>query len=320
MKLLGFFLLCCLPMVHAAGQTETPVKAKKNFNRLRYPGEFILSKAFTDSILLTGKGTNISYVVHTNSRGDRIKEQTEVDGKYNGLAVSYWPNGLVETVEYYYENNLWEVISWSDSTGQLHNPGTLRNGNGVVNFYDPGGNSSGNATYTNGNLSGPYLLRSGSHAQSSGNLVYKPSSVNYLPAKKVAFIGVSGDTVSEVFNYDDYNTLFIKEKIFSAISVREDSLRQLAQEYPYIQISFTDPAVIPVGHWVLSDPANGRVLVETDYDDNGNIIQLVMYGQSGEIVQKQSFPPCQKRKIVKRNNDGSFYGEFCEDPMKSSHK
>jgi hypothetical protein len=67
---------------------------------------------------------------------------------------------------------------------------------------------------------------------------------------------------------------------------------------------------------VVSDNKTSHIVLETDYDDNGNVIGVVYYDRYGQISLKQEFPPCSKRKFVKYNNDGSFYGETCLDAAK----
>lgn len=57
----------------------------------------------------------------------------------------------------------------------------------------------------------------------------------------------------------------------------------------------------------------GRIILETDYDDNGNVIKVVFYGKLGKIAYKQEFLPCEKKKLIKINNDGSFREEVCPD-------
>jgi len=188
-------------------------------------------------------------------------------------------------------------------------------------IFNKQGKKIGYQTEKGGKLIGPYYLNPEEYyllgvysikdVAIKGNLNYKPEAVNYIPAYKLIYISASGDTLTDVFHYADFNSFFPDSSSYGKILSKEkDSIKQLPQTYPYLELYFIDPAIIPTGKWKVYHRASKKKIVDVSYDNNGNIVNCSIY-QDGKLIQHYTRPPCKKRKFVKINPDGSFNTEEC---------
>ena len=147
-----------------------------------------------------------------------------------------------------------------------------------------------------------------------GNLTYKMSAVNYVTAKKCVYIDDKADTVTEKFYEDEFTAIFKDSSLagyWKLLTSINDSLPQRSQEFIHLNgLLFEDPAILPTGTWTLNS-ALGKVIRKIVHDDNGNAVRDTYYEKSGKIVSDSKFSPCNKRKIIVRNPDGSFRDETC---------
>src|ERR1700722_4496938 len=59
-------------------------------------------------------------------------------------------------------------------------------------------------TYKNGFPEGPFYTVCDQGETVKGNLTYKPSSIVYLPAKRVVYVGPNGDSTTAVIELREY--------------------------------------------------------------------------------------------------------------------
>jgi antitoxin component YwqK of YwqJK toxin-antitoxin module len=297
-----------------------------NYNRQRkYNDHEQIKWSYEDNKLRTRFG-KMSRLIVTNPSDQLAEERVYINEKFNGLSVKWWPSGLVKSVDYYFEDRLWETISRTDSSGKLLNPGTLVNGNGLVYKYALDGKVTATTTYKDGYPTGPYSqigkgtmemfvygVGWGDTVLTEGSLAYKPSCVNYFPAIKIKYINGDLDTSTLVVLKEHYEKVYSKKEYFDfqVLETSPDLLMQLPTTNHYLNLNFTDPATIPTGKWKVYDNTDKKtVLFEVDHDDNGNAIRIVTYS-NGKKVKEYTFPPCGKRKIPVMNDDGSFREEKC---------
>jgi hypothetical protein len=301
-------------------QTVDDLKATKwvNYDRKRgigdhTPGEY-------DEIQYHSIQGDTLLRLLAKNRGTKevLYEESYIHGEKNGLAIYYFPNGVIKEIDYYLNGKIWETISRADSTGKLLDPGNLHNGSGIKFFYDfylteP----NCYETFKEGLPDGPYYAVNGIGTCVKGNLQYKPSSALYLRAKKVRYVDSHGDSVTETFNMGDYKTVFndLNRLNYKIIATWEDSVIQLPKTFPYIDIGFSDPAVIPVGQWQILNSRTNKTKGSIDYDANGNAVKLIWFDADGKILSKREFLPCNKQKVTKINADNSFFGDFCIEKM-----
>ena len=178
----------------------------------------------------------------------------------------------------------------------------VANGKGAIQFRVGG----------NGMAVSDYVFED-EHRVVKGILVYKESAVNYFPGKKVTWIKDGTDTITDVYDTAAFRLLFAKDGVYeqNTLAISNDSVRQLAQDYPVLGIWFENPAVLPWGHWQVRNKKSNRLKLTVQHDENGNMIQCTYYDENGKVIRDSTFPPCPKRKLVRRNPDGSFYGEEC---------
>jgi len=164
------------------------------------------------------------------------------------------------------------------------------------------------------NLSTYYIVGIGEQTDViiSGNLNYKPESVNYFPAYTVSYV-IDKDTITGTFDYLNYKNLFPDSSEFRRIiSKREDSVMQLPWSFPYIELNFMDPAIIPAGKWQVYRRTTKERFADILYDENGNYIDVVLY-KNGKAFQHFKSMPCNKRKLPRLNMDGSYKTAECVD-------
>jgi antitoxin component YwqK of YwqJK toxin-antitoxin module len=255
----------------------------------------------------------------TSETGEILQETSYLHNKRNGLQIEYHTNGFIKEINYYLDGKLWEVISRADSTGKLLDPGTLRDGNGVKRFHDfYGMDPNCFETYKNGLPEGPFYKVIDAGTAAKGELTYNMAAVNYLPAKKVLYTDAKGDTSTDVFEKREYNFLFSDSSGLGLKVIRatDDSVVQPAQVFPYLELGFGDPAIVPRGHWEITTLESKKLIETVDYDNCGNAINVIVYKSDGTVFSQKKYPPCNKRKFIKKNPDGSFYGELCMDTLK----
>jgi antitoxin component YwqK of YwqJK toxin-antitoxin module len=72
------------------------------------------------------------------------------DGEFNGLRKYYYPNGQVWIEQIYKKGKSWSVVANYTEKGQKRDPGTLKNGNGTIIFYNEDGSVRETTNYING--------------------------------------------------------------------------------------------------------------------------------------------------------------------------
>lgn len=228
-----------------------------------------------------------------------LKEQSFLHNKQNGLEITYYPNGTIQTIDYYLNGKLWDVISRSDSNGRLQNPGNLHNGNGVRFFFDQFGvEPNCYMTYQKGVPEGLFYWQSSLMTYVKGELKYKESIVRYLPAKKVTYTNPQGRTITTVFDTSLYRSVFVANPNIDlkVLSVTDDSLQEQPRDYKYIDINFDDPAIIPTGTWQIVNTKTGKVLTSVVYDNNGNPIKVTRFKENGDALSEKVLPSYDTRK------------------------
>jgi len=119
-----------------------------------------------------------NYVTRTYYDNQILKSEISyIQGKLNGVCKKYYDNGKIQEYaefkdddfhgirKYFYDNGqIWieqtykngkylDVIANYTKDGIKRNPGTLKNGNGTIIFYDEDGSIRETQTFVNGNLS-----------------------------------------------------------------------------------------------------------------------------------------------------------------------
>jgi hypothetical protein len=184
--------------------------------------------------------------------------------------------------------------------------------NGKIYFSTPGSDSN-YATYRNGVMEGPYSTTLGPGERVEGEVTYKKSAVNYIPAKRVVYTVGHRAPDTALFELNSFKSIFSAgDTNRRVLSATDDSVAEEAPTYPFIGISFgDDPAVIPRGTWRLIRVKTGRDDATVDYDDNGNAIHLRYFGEDGAVIRDQQYPPCGKRKMVIRDENGLGATQIC---------
>jgi hypothetical protein len=323
MKLISL-VLYFLSSFSSYSQFTDTVKVTKwvNYNRKRGVGENIPG-VYDEIRYNTVHGDTLLRLLAKNRETNEVLyEESYLHDQKNGLAIYYFPNGIIKEISYYLDGKIWETISRADSTGRFLNPGSLHNGSGIRLFYDfyltePNCYES----YKEGLPEGPFYTINEFGTYVKGNLKYKPSSAIYLPAKKIWYVDSRGDSSTEIFNLGDFKTLFGDSSgmNYKILGSWDDSVIQLPKTFSYINVGFSDPAVIPVGNWQIFNSKTNKSKASIDFDANGNVVKLVWFDANGKILSKREFLPCSKQKITKFNSDGSFFGEFCVEKMENDH-
>jgi antitoxin component YwqK of YwqJK toxin-antitoxin module len=316
MKYIKLLLLFFLPFsTYSQSRDSANDRKWNNFTRKRGIGEKSIGN-WDDKTYITSNGDTLvrSLALSMNTH-EILYESSYLHGQKNGLEIAYFPNGIVREINYYLDGKLWEAVSRSDSAGRLLNPGTLHNGDGTKFSADHLGlNPNCFETYKNGLPEGPFFMQTGTSTTVKGNLTYKKSAVNYLPAKRVVYTGPTGEKATGTFENNEFRSIFSdtsNHSDFKLISVAEDSVPERPREFMDLSIGFDDPAVIPRGNWNVIDLNTGKVIKSIDFDDNGNAIKVIAFKKNGEVSLKREFSPCNKRKTLRTNPDGSFLDESC---------
>lgn len=308
-----FFPLCSISQI----KDSISDLSGNYFQRKRGVGESSIAN-WKDKLFITENGdTLILQQAISMGVGEILYETSIIHNKRNGLEISYYPNGKIKEINYFLNDKIWEVIYRADSTGKSLNPGNVTNGNGIKYFFDIYfQNQKFYETFKNGLPEGMYYGPEGIGRGVKGRLTYNKSVVNYFPAKKVIYISPNGEKATEIFNLNQYKSIFedtSNSKMYRIISVQDDSVMQEPESFSPLEISFDDPAIIPVGEWVYFD-LKSRVKIESfEFDNSGNVIKEIIYSEGGKVFSEKNYAPCNKRKIIKRNSDGSFLGRFCND-------
>jgi antitoxin component YwqK of YwqJK toxin-antitoxin module len=321
MKFYSFWFFLLLPML-SFSQSMDSIKNSKwsNFNRKR--SEFENSPRYWEERKnITSEGdTLVEALTRSTETKEVIREESSLHNKKNGLQIYYWPNGVIKEIDYYLDNHLWETISRADSSGRLMDPGTIHQGTGTRLFNDIYGiDPNCYETFKNGLPEGLFYTVCDQGESVKGNLTYKPSSIVYLPAKRIVYVGPKGDTTGAIFELREFKSIFESPgSDFKVLTITNDSVPQAAKSFPYINIGFgDDPAVIPRGNWQIIDLKTNKIKASIDHDENGNVINLVWFNENGKILSEKKFTPCDKQKIAKYDSNGRYKGEFCEEPMQA---
>ena len=146
-----------------------------------------------------------------------------------------------------------------------------------------------------------------------GEVTYKKSAVNYIPVKRVIYSVGHKKPDTAFFELNSFQTIFAPgDTSRGVLSATDDSVAEEAPTYPFIGISFgDDPAVIPRGAWHLIRSKTGTDAAIIDYDDNGNAIRVRAFSEDGTLLKDEHFPPCGKRKMVRRDPNGMGATQIC---------
>ena len=315
-------LLCLVLPACAFSQIPDSMNDSKwvNYKRVRVNEENSL-RYFEDKRFVTENGDTLTRsLARSKATHNVISETSYLHNKKNGLEVTYFQNGVIEEINYYLDGKLWETISRSDSNGRLLNPGTLHNGNGTIFFTDYHSlDSNCFETFSNGLPEGLYYQPIGSYTAVMGNLTHKKNAVNYFPAKRIVFQDSSGRKYSEVYKVSLFKEIYPeirKNTPDEILAVQDDSVEEDARNFDELSIGFSDPATIPRGSWKVFNFKTGKTFKSIDYDNSGNPIRIIAYNEDGTVSWQRQYPPCTKRKILKRNPDGSLADEACPDKVR----
>jgi hypothetical protein len=140
-----------------------------------------------------------------------------------------------------------------------------------------------------------------------GEVTYKKSAVNYIPAKRVIYSVRNKKPDTALYELNSFQTIFAPgDTTRKVLSATDDSVAEEAPIYPFIGISFgDDPAVIPRGAWHVIRTKTGTDAAIVDYDDNGNAIRVRAFSEEGTLLKDEHFPPCGKRKMIQRDALGA---------------
>ena len=179
-------------------------------------------------------------------------------------------------------------------------------GNGRI-YFSTRLSDSNYATYRNGLMEGPYSCTVDPGERVEGEVTYKKSAVNYLPAKRVTYSVGNKAPVTALFELNSFKSLFTADDTSRRVlSATDDSVAEEAPTYPFIGIGFgDDPAVIPRGSWHLTQLKTGTEVAIVDFDDNGNAIRVRAFSEDGTLLKDEHFPPCGKRKMIRRDALGA---------------
>jgi hypothetical protein len=214
----------------------------------------------------------------------------------------------------------------SNAFSQSARPGTSSQSAGPASFSQAVGpatngrvyfstrlSDSNYATYRNGLMEGPYSIAVDPGERVEGEVTYRQSAVNYLAAKRVTYSVGGKPPVTALFELNSFNSIFSGDDTSRRVlSAGDDSVAEEAPVYPFIGIGFgDDPAVIPRGSWRLTRLATGAVAAIIAFDDNGNAIRVRYFGEDGTVIRDEHFPPCGKRKMVRRDANGLGAEQIC---------
>ena len=158
-----------------------------------------------------------------------------------------------------------------------------------------------------------------------GEVTYKKSAVNYIPVKRVIWSVRNKKPDTAFYELNSFKTIFASGDSMAGrapgdpmagrasgdttrrvLSATDDSVAEEAPTYPFIGISFgDDPALIPRGAWHVIRTKTGTDAAIVDYDDNGNAIRVRVFGEDGTLLKDEHFPPCGKRKMIRRDALGA---------------
>jgi hypothetical protein len=191
-------------------------------------------------------------------------------------------------------------------------PTTPTGGSGIA-WFPTRYSDSNYATYKNGVMEGPYSCGVEVGERVEGEVTYKKSAVNYIPAKRVTWSVGNKPPVTALFELNSFKSIFSADdtnrKVLSAI---DDSVAEQAPTYPFISVSFgDDPAVIPRGAWRVISTKTGKDVALVDYDDNGNAIRIRYFDEEGTVIREEHFAPCGKRKMRRRDPNGMGSEQIC---------
>jgi hypothetical protein len=261
-----------------------------NFNRIK-EDPYYRANAKWNRQFLTEENDTLNrefYYSHFRDTGPILYEFSKINGKLNGLAIGFHPNGRIYSVKYYLNDKLWEVISLADSSGECYDPGTLANGNGTSSFMSNDGHYLGYATYKNGVQDGEYYHISGFHGLAlKGTLSYEPNCIKFRPAIRTKFINEVKDTVTITLDSTMFKEFFNKER-YSQIKVLEtiaDSLIDQPRINPNLDEDF-GAGSFPIGKWKRFFPEINKVYWEYEFDNCGNLLSEVHYNDNGSVQQR----------------------------------
>lgn len=117
----------------------------------------MINKKFTSNGHLISEFTYINDVVNGMGRkyypnGTAAEDAMFKNGELHGPNKYYYPSGQVWIEKEYKQGKLWKVVANYTEEGTKRNPGTLKNGNGTIIYYNEDGTIRETVNHVNGEV------------------------------------------------------------------------------------------------------------------------------------------------------------------------
>jgi len=288
--ILKALLLILLPLLVLSQKYDT-VNIKKNIASLQnsdFPDTIVKKWS---SVLITKEMDTLTQDFryrYVSNVGVIIEETNSVNGRANGISITYHTNGNIFSMIYFFDSKPWEAIYLADSSGHKHFPGTLSNGSGTEARMDVAGNDLGFITYKNGNPDGD-LSEIHGDLIIKGKLYYAKELLQYDTLNVIKILSNAKDTLVAVgFNnkFEDSlsNSIYSKVKNLQIhpISIANTLWERTGRTENYFGI-YLPNGVIQIGRWQRLDRETMKPNLVVDYDENGNIKTLTQFDPNGNI-------------------------------------
>ncbi|MFT3679067.1 MAG: hypothetical protein QM791_02270 [Ferruginibacter sp.] len=223
-------------------------------------------------------------------------EFNRVNGKLNGPSIGYHQNGSIYSIIYYLDDKPWETRLLIDSFGKQHFPGTLKNGNGYINFISEDGIDLGFTTYKNGLRTGKYhRFINGGTTLLEGELSYRPDLIKYDTLTLINFT-FGKDTIQAFLSngkcYDMVCGLLFNDSTKSKAKILSSQTHTYVSSgeiHSYLGISL-EQGEIPIGHWELSVKKTNKKQESYEFNNDGKLLSLTTFNiEDGTIRQNKVY-------------------------------
>ena len=236
--------------------------------------------------LLSGYHSDIGFIAYESNR---------VNGKLNGPSIGYHRNGSVYSIVYYYNDKPWECKTLIDSSGKQHFSGTLKKGNGQLNFISDAGNDLGYETYKDGFRDGKFHRFIGQGTTLlEGELSFRSDLIRYDTMTFINFT-LEKDTIMTFLQNGKCNDVVCgllfndSTKSKTKILTQETHIYVKAGNANNILDIYLEQGEIPIGHWELFNKEKTQTLQSYEFSNEGKLLSVTYYKVDGTVSQKVSY-------------------------------